>query len=107
MSEQLWSSTVQELYVQTTHVQLLAPRQASSGPCVQAFFGNMNAHACQRFSFLQAQDRYKERPNKNPLAGMVFRQAFSLSPFALALALMQACSHCFYSSSMIACAFIA
>lgn len=42
--------------------------------CMQAFFGNMNAHACQRFSFLQAQDRYKERPNKNPLAGMVFRQ---------------------------------
>ncbi len=41
---------------------------------VQAFFGNMNAHTCQRYAFLQAQDKYKERPNKNPLAGMVFRQ---------------------------------
>ena len=41
---------------------------------VQAYYGNLNAHACQRYGFLQAQERYKERPNKNPLAGMVFRQ---------------------------------
>ena len=41
---------------------------------VQAYYGNLNAHACQRYGFLQAQERYKERANKNPLAGMVFRQ---------------------------------
>ena len=50
--------------------------------CIQAYFGNLNAHACQRYSFLQAQERYKERASKNPLAGMVFRQVLpTLLPF--------------------------
>ena len=47
------------------------------GARVQAYFGSMNAHTCQRFGFLQAQDRYKERPSTNPLAFMVFRQVLS------------------------------
>lgn len=43
-------------------------------PHVQAYYGNLSAHACQRYGFLQAQERYKERASKNSLAGMVFRQ---------------------------------
>ncbi|KAL0033133.1 hypothetical protein WJX79_005148 [Trebouxia sp. C0005] len=46
---------------------------------MQAYYGHVNAHTCQRFSFLQASDKYKDRPNKNPLAGMVFRQAMVLT----------------------------
>lgn len=41
---------------------------------MQAYFGNLNAHACLRYGFLQAQERYKARADRNPLAGMVFRQ---------------------------------
>lgn len=55
---------------------------------MQAYYGNLSAHACQRYGFLQAQERYKERASKNPLAGMVFRQVQSppCSPYLLEMA---------------------
>lgn len=41
---------------------------------LQAFFGRLDASSCKRFSFLQAQERYRDLPHPAPQAYTLFRQ---------------------------------
>ena len=55
-------------------------------PLMQAFYGVMDPNRCTRFVFMQASEKYQERPNPAPQARALFRQ---VSQCNLALKLLQ------------------
>ncbi|KAL0018444.1 hypothetical protein WJX77_010041 [Trebouxia sp. C0004] len=78
VDERVVQSTREVDYCKQTLIHVLQDVLTSLAR-MQAYYGHVNAHTCQRFAFLQASDKYKDQPNKNPLAGMVFRQAMVLT----------------------------